>query len=177
MKFYIRFGFLFPVFLFCLTSCEKEQIKLPIEEHPVFFQYQYINHAWGFVHNGILVDSLGKFHYFSMPENWTFPDNDGIISKEALLNNLVTADSIDHTISPYNLHRSVNLINEVDNDSFSKAECHAFDGGGFTVSCFQWNEINGQYKEILLNLSGNCNQRNLDPDAFILTKLLIEEMN
>ena len=40
------------------------------------FQLEYVNYAWGYQHNGFIIDNEGNVLTYSNPENWNFPDKD-----------------------------------------------------------------------------------------------------
>ena len=63
------------------ASCETEQI----EESPVegYFQFEYINYAWGYNHSGFTVTPAGEILSFDKTTPWAFADN-GVILADSL---------------------------------------------------------------------------------------------
>lgn len=46
-----------------LVACEKLEYDAP-EDQPLYFEYHYINHAWGFQENGWLIDHEGNAYQY-----------------------------------------------------------------------------------------------------------------
>ena len=64
-----------------LSGCEKEgdnRYEAPADQ-PVFFEYRYVNHAWGYAENGWLVDAEGEVRTYNLPEKYFVPDSAGYI--------------------------------------------------------------------------------------------------
>ncbi len=114
-----------------LSSCEKELdggYEAPGDQ-PVFFEYHYVNHAWGYADQGWLVGANGEVRTFDLPEKYILPDSTGYISREDLIQNLSQGDSTIHYIEAEDLEYYTRLISGAAKGKIAKAENVAFDAG------------------------------------------------
>ena len=57
-----------------ITGCKKNIVIN--EKQAILFQVEYINYAWGYQHNGFIIDNEGNVLTYKNPQNWNFPDKD-----------------------------------------------------------------------------------------------------
>lgn len=162
-----------------LFSCEPtEDIIIEDEgELPalaVLFEADYVNHAWGYRHNGWFLDNHGNINKYDMPdrEEWNTPDNDGYISKEDLAANYALATTLAGEVSRGMVRQQENLIAGTINGEMSDPVNRAADMGGFGWYCYSWDADKEMYKRQTLGLTGDWEQFNLAPDAQALLKWL-----
>jgi len=167
------------IFLLCaitaFSSCEKDCVDGTIDPHPVYFQYEILNYAWGHFHAGWYIDDEGNFNYYNLPQNWNEPDSNGYISEAALLSNFEKADSIIYHVSVESLQNQIAIIDDVDADKYSEVQFLAADAGKMEFYCFKWDKNRSAYQRISLAYTGDFAQHNLDPEAKGLTAWLIAE--
>jgi len=67
----IRLLFILGLMIFSLTNCEKDNdgTDISMTNQRIYFQYDYINFAWGYQHSGWLIDSSGNVHCYNKPDN------------------------------------------------------------------------------------------------------------
>jgi len=167
--FQIRFLFLL-IFLILSYSCEKED-NLNNGEQPVYFQYSYLNIAWGYQNSGWLIDNKGNVNYYNMPDHWRKGDNDGI-SYDDLNFNLSQTDSIITRIDPLILKEKIKLIKYAINGEMSQKIHTAYDAGSSTLLAYYYDSNTKKYRTVILAESGDISCYNKDTAAMQLTNWL-----
>ncbi|MGW8314093.1 MAG: hypothetical protein ACWGNV_00725 [Bacteroidales bacterium] len=155
--------------LFLLTRCEKSDGELscydPPEGQPVYFQYRYINHAWGYQDHGWLIDGYGNVRYFEYPEDFRSPDSTGFLSMEDLEHNLTETDSLITTIRLEELEAHVALIQGAASGEINERQHLAYDAGTSTLACYLYDSGQKAYRYVFLGMSGDWEQLNLSEEA------------
>ncbi|MCE7991572.1 MAG: hypothetical protein HEP71_06315 [Roseivirga sp.] len=162
-----------------IFSCEPKE-DIIIEEEgdlpalAVLFEADYINHAWGYQHNGWFLDNHGRVRKYEMPdrEEWNTPDNDGYISKESLEANYDLANTLAGEVSRGIVRQQEDLIAGAIDGEMSDPVNRAADMGGFGWYCYSWDADKEMYKRQTLGVTGDWEQFNLAPDAQALLKWL-----
>lgn len=160
--------------LVALTACEKnldDDYEAPADQ-PVFFEYRYMNHAWGYAENGWLMDAKGEVRTYNLPEKYIVPDSAGYISRENLVQNLLQCDSTSHYIVEEDLKYYTGLISGAAKGKIGKAENNAADAGSAVLSCYLYDADMKMYLYVFLAASGDWQQFNESPEAEILVDWL-----
>jgi hypothetical protein len=95
--------------LILIIACENAYYEGP-ENQPVFFEYHYINFAWGVADHGWMIDQEGNIRGYEHPENYRWPDSTGYLRADDLLYNLAQTDTVLETISYKEFKRYTRLI-------------------------------------------------------------------
>jgi hypothetical protein len=161
------------VLLFLGASCEKEYYFGP-EDQPVYFEYHYVNNAWGVADNGWLVDQEGNMRGFDFPEDYRWPDSEGYLSLEDLEYNLGQTDTLLRTFKRQEFTSYSRLIGGASRGPLSESRVRGADMGSASLACFAWDRYEGKYKYILLIRAGDWEQQNLSEEAEILVNWLKE---
>ncbi|WP_167619132.1 hypothetical protein [Maribellus sediminis] len=157
-----------------LISCNKENDdigNLPNNQR-IYFQYDYINSAWGYQHSGWLVDSSGNVFCYNNPENWIDLDSLGYISSLEMDNNIMEIDSLCYTIDKNELNNKLSLIYEASKGVISEPIHEMYDAGGAEFSGYLYNAETKMYKQVLLKLTGDYRIDNSSPESFELHEWL-----
>src|SRR3989339_891443 len=85
----------------CCCDPDPKLTKTPV----VMFQYEYYNYAWGFRHNGFLIDGSGNIKGFRQPEKWITPDSSGLMTSADLTYNLAQCDTTCGKLSKVEIDR------------------------------------------------------------------------
>jgi hypothetical protein len=157
-------------FVFIVYSCKKDD-PLSDKGQPVYFQYSYVNYAWGYQHSGWLIDNKGNVNYYNLPNNWRYEDSDGI-SYDDLIYNLSQADSVIAKIDLQVLNEKIKLIHEAIGGTVSPRVNTAYDAGGSTLSAFYYDNITKKYRSVILAESGDFSSYNKSAAAIQLTNWL-----
>ena len=156
-----------------LSSCEIIT-NTPIDQQAVYFEYEYINYAWGFQHNGWIIDEEGNVRSFKLPEDWQYPDSSGMISEAALLYNIKQTDSIIAVVDSTELDKYTALITGARDGRISVRENTAADAGSASLHAYLYDEEKDAYLKIFLASSGDWSSENESYNARKLVKWLKE---
>ena len=154
-----------------MAACEKEEYISP-EDQPVYFEYRYVNYAWGYQEHGWLIDHDGYVRYFEKPDSFRVPDPSGYISIEDLEYNLGQTDSIIGQVAENKLTGYVNNIPGAASGEIGKSDNIAADAGSSVLTCYLYDEERESYLKVFLAASGDWEQFNLSGEAEILVDWL-----
>jgi hypothetical protein len=148
------------------TSCEKENfVKFPNAGQRILFQVEYINHAWGFDHRGIVIDSSGNVGYFKFPESWHSPDTASWISGSEMNDNLTQLDTVCCTLDKNTVLKYFSMLENVSEGQLSKPYNTMFDAGETTYSGYLYDSNTNKYKHVLVKRVGDWSIDNYSPEA------------
>ncbi len=140
--------------------------QLPDQEY--FFLFEYINFAWGYQHNGWLMDSTGTVRYFEVPEKWMVPSTDAAIEIPGIENYVSRADSVITKVDRSVLIRKAQLIDTAAKGEFTEPENVMADAGSWSYYALQYDPDRETYKRILLKQDGDWEIENLSEAAMEL---------
>ena len=147
--------------LLILTSgCKKSYMQN--EKQHILFQYDYINYAWGYVHEGFYVDDEGKVLYYSNPENWNFHSQDYSISEKQIDDNLSKCNVSDVKIDKEDLAKFSSYIDNIASSKITAKKSVGADAGSAVYICFTYNSQDGIYKGTLIKMEGDFTCENLN---------------
>ena len=139
-----------------------------------YFQYEYLNHAWGYSHSGWLIDSLGNVWCYTLPENWNQSDSSGMIDAAALKANLSKTDSVCHSIDMAVLKKKIKLIENASSGTLQDPESVGADMGAMSYYAFVYEKKKDSYKRILLKKMGDWTIDNDAREADDLYEWMVE---
>ena len=146
------------------TGCEKEYYDAPVNQ-PVFFEYRYINNAWGVADNGWLIDSEGRQRGFNFPEDYRWPDSTGHLTLEDLEYNLGQTDTLLHSFSRKDFEKHTRLIRGAAEGTLNEFRVRCADMGSAMFSCYAFDSETKTYEYVLLAATGNWEQYNQSEEA------------
>ncbi len=162
------------ILILFIPACEQIATKISLDQ-VAFFEYEYINHAWGYQHGGWIIDNSGEVLGYSLPNEWTFPDSTGYISEADLEKNLSQSDTIyNYQIGTSELDRKIRLISGAAKGRLSEKMNVMADAGGWSYYCYIWDDSKNKYQRILLDLKGDFEQFNMSAEALSLVIWLRE---
>ena len=168
----IAFLLLLPFFQ---ASCEKEQI----ENSPVdgYFQFEYVNYAWGFNHSGFTITPKGEVFSFSKTTPWIFAENE-VISFESFQKNLAASFKIDTIISNTELDLYKKLAASALSGNLSDSlQVGADMGATICKMIIPDNDNKSNYREYILTQTGDWEKHNLAPEAATIANWLTKLNN
>ena len=150
--------------LLALVSCEDCEYDPP-EKQPVYFEYNYINYAWGYQHHGWLIDGDGFVRYFESPDSFRTADSSGFMTLDELEYNLAQTDSIIEQVDPEELQGYIDCISGAAKGEIGKSTNIAADAGTSVLTCYRYDEGRDLYQQVFLAQSGDWEQFNLSAEA------------
>ena len=141
-------------------------------DQPVFFEYHYVNHAWGFQENGWLIDGEGNIRSFNQPDDYIPGLRGAYLKQEDLEHNLALTDTIIRSVDKGELEKYKNYIPSAAKGAISKANFIAADAGASVLSCYLYDPEMNAYQYVFLAQSGDWEQFNLSQEAEKLVKWL-----
>jgi hypothetical protein len=143
-----------------LPGCKK---NLSVShKQSILFQFDYLNYAWGYQHNGFYIDNNGNVLKYNNPENWNFPDKDKILTKNQVEENISKCVQADIKISNDELQKLIKYIDHIASSKVTAIKNVAADAGASEYICYQYSENTGYYKGSLIKLEGDFTCENLN---------------
>jgi hypothetical protein len=167
-----KIGMVVLLLVFCL-ACEKEGYHAP-EEQPVYFEYHFINHAWGYQDFGWLVAGNGKIWSFEYPDSYQMAVHGDFLSLEQLQHNVEQADSIIGEVSQAVLERKKDLIPVAAEGEIKDFQRQGADMGVGLFACYKYDPTEDAYQYILLSMTGDHQRYNSSKEADKLVEWLKE---
>lgn len=156
-------------FLIFLVSCEKKgnapDDSFPAANQLVMFQVEYSNHAWGYSHSGIMIDSSGRTGYFNLPDIWHSPDSAGYISESAMNENVQHLDTFYYIPEKNTLLKNFNMLGNAAEGKLSDPFHTAYDAGEVMYSGYLFDSVGRKYKHVLIREEGDWSITNNAPGA------------
>lgn len=169
MRWYLQLlGLAMVVSLF--YSCQKENIDTDFNEinQEVLFQFEFVNHAWGYHHRGWLIDSSGNVYCYDAPENWNFGDSEGIITESEMSSNLQATSSVCTNVSTEVLLSRFQLIDGASKGELSDPVNEMYDAGVSAYFGFVYDPDKQVYTRVLLKQTGDFAISNTSREAILL---------
>ncbi|UCH63285.1 MAG: hypothetical protein JSU77_02190 [Fidelibacterota bacterium] len=157
-----------------LTEPEEEEI-----EQEVLFEFQYINHAWGYQHSGSYIDGEGKvtsYQYTASDTHWA-PADLNHPTEEELQDKYSHSPQEVKVIDPDTLIAKYGLIEEAAAGTYSDSLSLGADMGAYAYICYVYQPDTDRYDAVVLRLWGDWCYENLSPAAGKLAQWLEEELS
>jgi len=153
------------IYLLILTSilmagCKKNVIIS--NKQAILFQIDYENYAWGYQHNGLIIDSKGNILTYKNPQNWDFPDKDFHLSENQVNANLIRCLKTGKRIHEEELKKYAGYIKNISSSKVTALKNVAADAGSLEYICYQYSESTGTYKGSLIKKEGDFTCENLN---------------
>jgi hypothetical protein len=163
--------YLMLIFLTILFSCYEAE---PIEESEkvIFFQFEYINYAWGYNHTGFIIDQDGNIYDYNQPEGWNFP-NDDQISLSDFQKNLDSSEVRLSSIDGEEFQRMLTLAPKVMGNNLTEMKNVMNDAGAELYNVYIANKNKTTLTRYLLQMRGDNYQKNTNPASDEITNFLI----
>lgn len=143
-----------------IPGCKKNNIIS--EKQAILFQAEYINYAWGYQHNGIIIDNEGNVLTYSNPENWNFADRDFNIDETLVNENIRNCEISSIRIPSDELQKYAGYIKNISASKVTALKNVAADAGSLQYICYQFSEKSGNYKGSLIKMEGDFTCENLN---------------
>jgi hypothetical protein len=145
---------------FTISGCKK---NVAIDEkQAILFQVDYVNYAWGYKHNGFLVDNQGNILTYKNPQIWNFPDKDFNLSESQVRDNIGNCLNTGKKIPNEELKKYANHIKNISSSKVTALKNVSADAGSIEYICYQFSEKTGIYKGTLIKMEGDFTCENLN---------------
>ena len=159
MKFQSKIIIIFLIALF-MTGCNKNHVVT--EKQHILFQYQYINYAWGYNHEGFFIDDKGNIMTYKNPEGWNFHDQNYNLTENQLNENISKCVNSDIKISREELARFSSYIDNIASSKITAMKNVAADAGTSVFICYNFVEESSIYNGFLIKMEGDFTCENLN---------------
>jgi hypothetical protein len=146
--------------LLFISGCKKNNVIS--EKQVILFQIEYINYAWGYQHNGIIIDNEGNVLTYKNPQNWNFPDKDFSLTENQVRENLRNCENSNKRIPNDELQKYTNHIKNISSSKVTALKNIAADAGSLEYICYQYSEKTRNYKGYLIKKEGDFTCENLN---------------
>ncbi|MDY0099535.1 MAG: hypothetical protein RBR81_10065 [Bacteroidales bacterium] len=153
---------LLTVFLLVIhvTSCRKNYSL--DEKQAILFQYEYVNNAMGYQHNGFYIDNEGNVLTYNNPEQWHFPDETLSINEDHVAENLAQCTHSGIKIQNEILEKYSGHIPNIVSSKVTAAKNTGADRGRIQYLCYRYDEHSHCYKGALIKMEGDFTKENLN---------------
>ena len=131
---------------FSISGCKKNVVIN--EKQAILFQVDYVNYAWGYQHNGFIIDNQGNVLTYKNPQNWNFPDKDFNLSESQ--------------VRDEELKKYAGYIKNISSSKVTALKNVAADAGSMQYICYQFSEKPEGYKAFLIKMEGDFTRENLN---------------
>ena len=156
------------------TSCEEQFNSLAEIDQPVLFKVEYMNFAWGYDHEGYIIDKTGSVRSFDRDDEWNFPDDNGYISISELTENVDQLPEVSQTVDSDLLLKYFNKMHRVDPEALTDRENVSVDAGSTRYSGFILESKQDTCREVVLKVVGDWSYENTSREAKQIYKWLSE---
>jgi len=157
---YLKKILLIVLSLLFITGCKKPGNVS--EKQVILFQFDYMNYAWGYQHNGFIIDSEGNVLTYENPEDWNFPDKDLTLTEEQLAENVMKCTPAGIRIAEAELLKYSNYIKSIASSKVTAIKNVGADAGSSEYICYQYSEASSRYKGYLIKMEGDFTCENLN---------------
>lgn len=148
-------------FLFLISAGCKKNYNISNKQE-ILFQFDYVNYAWGYQHNGFIIDKEGDILTYNNPEIWNFPDKDFALSADQVNENIGYCLHSGKKISKAELQKHTNYIKNIASSKVTAPKNVAADAGSSEFICYQFSENTGIYKGYIIKTEGDFRSENLN---------------
>jgi hypothetical protein len=153
---------IFFITLLCLTSAGCKKAYNISNKQEILFQFDYVNYAWGYQHNGFIITKEGEVLTYNNPEVWNFPDKDFSLTIEEVNENIGYCLNSGKKISKAELQKYSNYIKNIASSKVTAPKNVAADAGSTEFICYQFSENTGIYKGYIIKTEGDFRSENLN---------------
>jgi len=147
-------------FILFATGCKKNYTIS--DKQAILFQFDYINYAWGYDHNGFIIDNQGNIYKYSNPENWNFPDTEFSLIENQVTENIGKCTRADKILPKGELQKYTGYIKNIASSKVTALKNVAADAGSYQYICYMYSESTGKYKGYLVKMEGDFTCENLN---------------
>jgi len=142
------------------AGCKKSYVIS--ENQQILFQYEYVNYAWGYHHNGFIIDNQGRILTYSNPENWNFREKEKNLTEAQVAENISKCKDSGIRVPHDEFMKYSSYIKNIASSQVSALKNVSADAGTSEYTCYQFSESSKDYKSYLIKMEGDFNCENLN---------------
>ncbi len=138
-----------------------------------YFQYEYVNNAWGYNHSGFTVTPSGEVYKFDKTTTWVFAQSNKLLLSD-LLKNISLSVKADTLISKTDMQVYLALASIAKSGALSTPISRGADMGELVCKVFVPSTSDPQrvYDELILTQTGDSEMHNLKPESAVIADWL-----
>jgi hypothetical protein len=149
-----------------LPGCHKPTLDLEQGKTMVLFQEAFVNAAWGYHHNGWIIDTSGNVKAFKQPAAWNFPDSSGYLTNLQMEQNLdMLLPKVLLKIEKKDMQTNYGKAFIAEKGVISTPKNQMFDAGVTIYSVIIYHPQTKKWKETLLFQRGDWETKNESSEA------------
>ncbi len=164
------FVFILPFLL--SASCVHEGIATAPDQMTIYFQFEYVNHAWTYQHQGFIIDQAGNVYDYDQPENWVWPE-DNKINRQNFESNLAQAEVRLSLLDESDLRTMEIMALQARHGELTEPNYVMADAGAEIYAIYVAEKDSPTLTKYLLQQRGDLYQKNTSPASDHLTEWLI----
>lgn len=153
------------ILIVLLNGCIETEDIYSGDTTKLIFQSEYINYAWGYNHNGWIMDNTGKARSFQKTASWVFPDSLGYISEADMKKNFASCDADLKQVSTSEFNKYAQKAAGCVSGTLTKPENKMADAGAHVWAFYYYDAAKKGYKRVILEMTGDWSQQNLAANA------------
>lgn len=153
------------ILMMFMNGCLEPEEFDTADAGKLIFQSEYTNYAWGYSHNGWMLDSTGVVRSFQKSAAWIFPDSIGYISEADMKKNLAACDAVVTQVSKTEFSSYAEKATTCVNGTLTKPENKMADAGAHVWAFYLYDPTRKGYKRVILDMTGDWSQQNLASNA------------
>jgi hypothetical protein len=140
----------------------------------MFFETEYINFAWGFAYNGIMVDQDGDIYSYDPAKDTisVLYHTDGYYTEQELQSKHQHAKTYLRRVAEDSLKWNHDLVNKVAINDFSDTTRVGADMGNLEYSVYIYRPLISKYQKIIFRVEGDFTFYNKSENAIALVTWL-----
>ncbi|KOH42534.1 hypothetical protein [Sunxiuqinia dokdonensis] len=154
------------------ASCTDKELETKSEQLTIYFQFEYVNHAWGYQHRGFIIDQAGKVYDYEQPENWTWPE-DNKINRQNFESNLSQAEVRLSLLDESDIRTAEILALKARDGELTEQRYVMADAGAEIYAVYVAEKNSPTLTRYLLQQRGDLYQKNTSSASDQLTEWLI----
>ncbi len=155
------------------ASCVDEELETKPAQMTIYFQFEYVNHAWGYQHQGFIIDQAGNVYDYEQPENWDWPE-DNKINRLNFESNLSQAEARLSLLDESDIRTMEVLALQARHGELTQQKYVMADAGADIYAVYIAEKDSPTLTKFLLQQRGDLYQKNTSSASDQLTEWLID---
>ncbi|HEY6952906.1 MAG TPA: hypothetical protein VI758_10895 [Bacteroidota bacterium] len=151
----------------CKDSATGPQFQ-PLSK--IYFETEYVNFSWGYVHNGWFIDTAGNVISYDLAKSGTqwVPNSNELYGEAELWAKIHHNDTLRTQVPLDTLEALRSLAVASVGGKYSDTTCPGADMGAFVYACYVYQADSLKFRRTVLRVYGDCRYYNTSPSAIEL---------